>query len=95
MRCPVARAGCAPAARAGVEQLHQLIGGQVQQLVQVHTADGELAEGALLGGLVVRLARRSGALAFRHAAGAVQRLRGALLRSSGSHYRPGLEMATV
>ena len=80
---PGVGAGGAPAARTRVEQLHQLIGGQVQQLVQVDAAEGELAEGALLGGLVVRLVRCGSVLASMHAAGAVWRLRGSQQRSSG------------
>ena len=50
----------APPAGARVEQLHQLVRVQVQQLVQVHAAEGELAEAAaLLGRLLVRLRTQS------------------------------------
>jgi hypothetical protein len=72
---PARRRSGSPAARASVEELHQLIGGQVQQLVQVHAAEGELPEGALLGRLLVRLraSRRRAPASARASSGAARR----------------------
>ena len=39
---------CSPAANAGTEELHKLVGLHVQQLVEVRSAEGKLAERALL-----------------------------------------------
>mmetsp|Transcript_8294 Transcript_8294/g.28223 ORF Transcript_8294/g.28223 Transcript_8294/m.28223 type:complete len:253 (+) Transcript_8294:620-1378(+) len=38
-----------PPPRAGMDELHELVHREVQEGVQVHSAEGELAEGALLG----------------------------------------------
>lgn len=44
-----------------MEELDEVIGAQVQKLVEVHTAEGELAEGALPGSLLLVSLSSSGA----------------------------------
>lgn len=64
-----------PAAGASVEELDEVIGAEVEELVQVHPAEGELAEGALLRRLLLVSLHSRGANAAVVSARAKQALK--------------------